>query len=381
MTATIAGAVSTLCEQVRDAASRDASLRVVGTGAWLDAGRPTRTTEVISTHKLTGIVAYVPGDLTLTARAGTSLADVRAATAEHGQWLALDPFGSDNGTLGAALATASAGPLATSFGTPRDLALGVEIVTGAGAVVRGGGRVVKNVAGFDLTRLLIGSWGTLGVITEVTLRLHARPQCDESYAIALSDGADVGRARQMLRHLPFTPYACEIVNASLAQLLLGDEQTTALFRLGGNDESVRAQRLALAELGDARPADPDVWRRLRLSEPEGVMVFRLSHTPSEIARTWIEASAIGDSCSGTLIHATPSRGIVRCIVPRSDASAEWLQRGFRAPTMATRIGERLPPNVWSTVSHAPTADPLSAGIKRTFDPRSILNPGILGEVG
>lgn len=380
MTTTAVDGVSALCERVRDAGARGAPLRIAGSGTWLDAGRPARKAESISVRELAGIVAYVPGDLTLTARAGTTLGEIREATAEHGQWLALDPFGSDDGTLGATLATASAGPLATLFGTARDLALGVELVTGAGVVVRGGGRVVKNVAGFDLTRLMIGSWGTLGIITEMTLRLHARPQCDETFAIALNGRADVGRTRQLLRRLPFTPYACEILNPALARELLDTDQLTALVRLGGNDEAVRAERLALAELGEARAVDGDVWRRLRQSEPEHAIVFRLSQLPSDIARTWDEASTIADSCAGTFIHAAPARGVVRCVVPRSDANVEWLHRAFRAPTMATRIGERLPEMLWPVVSPAPIADAISTGIKRTFDPHSVLNPGILGEV-
>jgi glycolate oxidase FAD binding subunit len=89
------------------------------------------------------------------------------------------------------------------FGAPRDLALGVEFVTGAGVVARGGGRVVKNVAGFDLTRLLTGSWERLGVITEVTVRLHARPEADESIAVAIDPKTGVSRVRQLLRRLPF----------------------------------------------------------------------------------------------------------------------------------------------------------------------------------
>src|SRR5207247_2074887 len=152
--------------------------------------------ESVSTRDLAGITEYVPGDLTLTARAGTTLEDIRLATAAHDQWLALDPYGGDEGTLGATIATASAGPLSTSFGTPRDLMLGLEFVTGEGVVVRGGGRVVKNVAGFDLTRLLTGSWGTLGVITEVTLRLHARPEAEESIAVRLGDDAGIARTRE-----------------------------------------------------------------------------------------------------------------------------------------------------------------------------------------
>src|SRR5206468_6797235 len=138
-----------------------------------------------------------PGDLTLTARAGTTLAEIRSATAEHNQWLALDPSGRDESTLGAIAATASAGPLATAFGTPRDLILGLEFVSGDGHIARGGGKVVKNVAGFDLTRLFIGSWGTLGVITEVSVRLHAKPEVDRTIAIhsRVSDPDFAGRVR------------------------------------------------------------------------------------------------------------------------------------------------------------------------------------------
>src|SRR5919199_245968 len=90
---------------------------------------------------------------------------------------------------GARWRTASYGPLATAFGTPRDAVLGAEFVTGTGAVVRGGGRVVKNVAGFDLVRLVIGAWGTLGVLTEITVRLRARPEIDETVAVAAGSSA------------------------------------------------------------------------------------------------------------------------------------------------------------------------------------------------
>src|SRR5262249_31086264 len=137
--------------------------------------------------------------------------------------------------------TASAGPLATFFGTPRDLVLGIEFVSGTGAVARGGGRVVKNVAGFDLTRLMIGSWGSIGVVTEVTVRLHARPEVDRTFSIAI-DARDVGRVRALLRRLPFKPSACEVVNAPLASALLGATTALVVLRLAGNAEGVDAQR-------------------------------------------------------------------------------------------------------------------------------------------
>jgi glycolate oxidase FAD binding subunit len=119
-------------EAVRGAAAAGTRLRLVAGGTWLDAGRPVRADAVLPLGALAGVVDHAPGDLTLTARAATPLRDVAAAARAAGQFLALDPPGADGGTLGAAVATASAGPLAHAFGTPRDLVLGAEFVTGAG---------------------------------------------------------------------------------------------------------------------------------------------------------------------------------------------------------------------------------------------------------
>src|SRR5262249_14494165 len=115
MTAVALDAVGALRDRVLEAAQQGTPLRVTGRGTWLDAGRPVQASESVSTRDLMGITAYVPGDLTLTALAGTTLGEIRAATAANGQWLALDPHGSDEGTLGATVATGSAGPLLTFF--------------------------------------------------------------------------------------------------------------------------------------------------------------------------------------------------------------------------------------------------------------------------
>ena len=150
---------------VREAGARGTRLRLVGRGDVARRRAPGRlpTRRCIS-RELRGIVDYVPGDLTLTARAGTPLARDRAASPRRSgsssRWTrTAGAFGADGGTLGATVATASAGPLAHAFGTPRDNVLGLEFVTGDGDVVRAGGRVVKNVAGFDLVRLRHGRVG------------------------------------------------------------------------------------------------------------------------------------------------------------------------------------------------------------------------------
>jgi glycolate oxidase FAD binding subunit len=379
VTAVTSVSVASLRDRIVEAAAAKTQLRITGRGTWLDAGRPVPATEILSTRELAGISGYVPADLTLTALAGTTLAEIRDATRENNQWLALDPAGSNDGTIGATVATASAGSLRTRFGSPRDLVLGVEFITGDGTIARGGGRVVKNVAGFDVTRLMTGSWGTLAVITEVTLRLHARPEADETIAIALEDAAHVGRVRELLRRSPFTPYACEILNPALSKIVIGSDSTAAVFRLAGNGESVAAQRSALAELGASVDVDVTAWDRLRVAEPTGAIVFRLSGLPTELEQTWVDAVSISRACPGTLLHASPTRGVVRVIAPVGSDSIGFLRSSFHMRKDGTRIGERLPSQLWSVIGAPPTVDRLSSGIKRAFDVHNILNPGILGE--
>src|SRR5689334_10133501 len=193
---------------VRSAIDRGTRLRVVGRGTWLDAGRPVGNAKAVALDGLTGIVDYTPGDLTLTARAGTPLAEIARATAEHGQWLALAPWGGDAGSLGATAATATAGPMSGALGTPRDIVIGIEAVTGSGQVVRGGGRVVKNVAGFDLTRLMVGAWGTLGILTEVSVRLRGLPEQEATLALPLPNApAALADVVARLRSAPIAPLA------------------------------------------------------------------------------------------------------------------------------------------------------------------------------
>lgn len=379
MTAIALDSVDAVRDTIRDATSRRTGLRIVGRGTWQEAGRPVRASGTVSTRDLTGILDYVSGDLTLTARAGTTLAEIREATDAHKQWLALDPFGGESGTIGATVATASAGPLSTYFGTPRDLVLGLEFVTGEGTIARGGGRVVKNVAGFDLTRLLTGSWGTLGVITEVTVRLHARPEADLSIGVPIRGGPDdLARIREALRRFPFTPYVCEVVNAPLARAVDAGEAAIALFRLAGNGEAVDAQRAALVEIGEPSDVDAGTWTSLRTVEPRDSFVFRLSRRPAAIASVWQEAMAIAEVCPGTLVHARPLRGTVRCIVPASAAAAEALPRAL-ASGQSTRIGERLSPELWRMAFPSPRRE-VDARVKSAFDPAGVLNPGIFGEV-
>lgn len=369
--------------RVREAAAHGAPLRIVGRGHWLDAGRPVAAAQLLPLAGLSGIVEYTPGDLTLTARAGTTLGEIARVTASERQWLTLDPFGPPAGTIGATIATASAGPLAHAFGTPRDHVLGLEAVTGEGQVIRAGGRVVKNVAGFDLTRLFTGSWGTLGAITEVTVRLRALPEVDETWALPVDESAaSLEPLLEQLRGRALAPLALELVNPALAARLgvgaADGVRAVVLVRLAGNAESVRAQRAHLTTLGDAMSVPPEVWPALARAEPPGAAVARFSNYPSRLVESWTFARSTTSGSAGALLHAAVGRGVVRCIVPAGDpeALARLLEGARRFD--GTVIFERLPAASWATVTPGATWDDLSRRVKHAFDPLGVCNPGILG---
>lgn len=386
--------VDELRDVLLDAHSSDTALRIVGSGTWLDAGREVRAAHQLSTRALSGVVDYVPGDLVITVRAGTTFAEIEAVTAAHDQWLALDPYVSGNGindaTVGATIATSSQGPLVLGYGRARDLILGLSFVAGNGTAVRAGGKVVKNVAGFDLVRLTTGAWGTLGVITEVNLRLHARPAVDETLAIALalpeSEPARSEALDTLIRRLNSAPLLAS--TSSLAALLLLTHATTSLFsehaplygshavllaRATGNRTKVDAIRESLSALGPCIPLSADVWRHVRSCDI-GNTTFRVSDAPTRLAARWQSLSAwlVTNNANDARVILEPMRGVARLSCAISESQAPSLSLPSRA------IAERLPAAAWA-LQPSPVDDQLAQRLRRTFDPAGILNPGIFGE--
>jgi len=365
-----------VCALVADASARRIPLRIRAAATWLDAGCPVRAATSLDLSGLSGVTEYNPGDLTLTARAGTPLSTIAAVTSAERQWLSLDPFGS-GGTLGASIATASEGPLAHALGRPRDTVLGLEAVTGAGTTIRAGGRVVKNVAGFDLTRLMIGAWGTLGVLTELTVRLRALPEVDVTCALRTTgDAADVERLARALRERPLAPIAAELLNGRLSQQLALESCAHLLVRLAGNARNVDAQRRELSQIGEVVSMPAHCWTALAQCEPPGAAVMRLSRAPSSVASTWV--FALTAAPSPALVHATLPRGVVRVVLPDDATQRTAIDALNRFE--GVRVPERMPAAVWHAGKFAPVADDrLSRGARDRFDPQRVLNPGILGE--
>ena len=367
-------------ERIREAGAAGTPLRIVGQSRWLRAGRPVAATQTVSLAGLNGVVDYVPNDLTITVRAGTTLADLSRVTREQGQWLPVNPFGSDDGSVGATVATGSSGVFAHGFGTIRDLVLGVEVVTGDAKIVHGGGRVVKNVAGFDLVRLMTGSWGTLGAITEVTLRLYALPS--HRATIAIEAPTDTRRLAERFRSLleaPIIPYALELVSGELARRIGLTARPMILIEIGGNGAAVSAQRRALGELGAIAEAPSESWDRMRTAASAESTVFRLSGLPTTLAKRWDAAKRILDEADGGFMHASIGRGTVRCIVPR-DLPPEAVERLSAPNADWTLILETAPAPLWTRLSPSAISDRVSQSVRRAFDPLAILNPGILGAV-
>ena len=392
---------------VTDALALGMPLRIVGNGTWLDANRPVTAERALSMRECAGIVEYVPGDLVITVGAGATLAEIAAVTAEHRQWLALDPVGSDNGTIGATVATASSGPLALGVGTIRDLVLGLRVVSGTGALLRVGGRVVKNVAGFDLVRLSTGAYGTLGVLTQVSLRLHAQPARDHTYVIELPE-SNPSAMLTALGNRALSFQALELLNPTAATRVGINSASPyiAVVRVMGNPARVHAQRDALSALGVIREVDPTVWSALRAEDADSA-VLRVTAAPTALneAVDSVTRALAAAHITNAELRLTPYRGAVRvsvanamhadpipittlltalretCAVAVEHVDDAHRRASIASATTANRctiVGERLPNAAWSLIPPA-TVDPLSQRIRHAFDPRRILNRGIFGE--
>ena len=358
---------------MHETVSRDESVRISGAGTWRDAGPPIDAARTLSLASLSGIVAYVPGDLTITAYAGTTLSELSHATAAHGQWLGLDPAGVRDGTIGATIATASSGPLSHAFGTPRDLVLGLDAVTGYGDVVRAGGRVVKNVAGFDLVRLYTGSWGTLGAITSLTMRLRALPVHDITLTLAIDNAAHFRTLLLALRRDVVSLLACEWIDGATAQAFgIGDGRDVFLLRLGGNHAFIRGQRAVLDAVGSSRECDAIVWARIAMLDRDATAVVRVSGAVSALSEriTRIRTALSAGGCRDVALHGSVHRGLVR-IVGADDVS-QALSVMHHVEPNEQRITERAPA-AWWAVEPDPFSGALEGRIRDAFDPKHLCN--------
>jgi glycolate oxidase FAD binding subunit len=385
-----------LARILSNAIARGATQSVVGGGTHT-IGNPVAAKEILSTAALAGVVLYEPASLTLVVRAGTAIAEVERLLAAEGQHLPFEPVEwptmprTDRNTraiatIGGAVAAGVSGPRRIRAGALRDSLIGVRFVTGGGEIVKNGGRVMKNVTGYDLVKLMAGSHGTLGVLTEVAFKLQPKP---ETAAQVVLRGLDDAAAVAAMAAALSTPY--EVSGAAHAPASANRKSATWL-RLEGFADSVayRAVRLAdtLSSFGAARiekePKDvAATWRRIgaaeALAQEEGSL-WRLSLKPSD-APALVAAldreyrtKVLYDWAGGLVwLLLMEQAGIgataIRALVDRAGGHATLMRAaGGAAPSFAAFHPE--PPAVAA----------VSAALRRQFDPFGILNPGRMAPV-
>ncbi|MFF7196054.1 FAD-binding oxidoreductase [Streptomyces sp. NPDC008079] len=316
---------------------------------------------LLRTAGLGRVVEYAPGDLVVVAEAGVPLADLQRQLAEHGQRLALDPPEA-GATLGGIVSANASGPRRLRYGTARDLLIGVTVALADGTLARSGGKVVKNVAGYDLGKLYTGAHGGLGVLVSTTWRLHPLPPVTGAVTVPVQDSAEAGRYAALLARSTLTPTAVELNWSSRAGEL------TVLFE--SSAASVRAQsRAAIALLGAGAHADEvPGWFGAR---PTGGLVLRLAHEPFALPRV---LDALPDGASGT---ASACTGVAYMAVP-TDTDLAALRASI-APYDGSAVVIAAD-DARDALDHwGPVADSfdLMTRVKDRFDPERRLSPGRL----
>src|SRR5437762_3238580 len=196
---------------LKRAADARQSIMIRGAGTKSDWGRPSgRVDAVLDMRGLNRVLAHQHGDMTATVEAGATLRDVNRTLAQHGQWLPLDPPHAGDATIGGILATNDSGPLRHRYGTPRDLVIGVQLATTDGVLAKAGGQVVKNVAGYDLSKLVAGSFGSLAAIVSATFKLAPLAAASKTLVIEASDFDRLGRIVAAVTASPLEPLAFEV---------------------------------------------------------------------------------------------------------------------------------------------------------------------------
>jgi glycolate oxidase FAD binding subunit len=380
---------------VAAAASAKEPLLVLGNGTKAGMLRPVQAARSLSTRNHTGISVYSPNELIISARAGTPLAEIEAVLAEHGQHLIAEvpDFGVLFGataqqTLGGIVATNLSGPRRVAWGAMRDHVLGVRAVNGRGDVIHSGGRVLKNVTGLDLCKLLCGSHGTLGVITEITLKVLPAPESVGTVVLPGLDAADGVAALSAALGSPYSVSGAAWLPAQAAARVpgvAGFGGSVSLARIEDFTSSVdyRTARLR-GDLGrpDAVILDEDasraVWRTVRDLTPLGAdqhdAVWRVSVRPSA-GPAVLHALAEAFDAHGFLDWGGGLVWIAGAATTQAHAAVEAAAKAAGGTWMLMRAAEPLRAAVDVIPPEPETLAGITRRVKAALDPHFVLNPG------
>ncbi len=384
-------------EAVRYALGNDKPLELVGQGSKRRIGRPSQTDLTLDLSGLTGVTLYEPEELVLSARAGTPLAEIETLLEKNNQQLGFEPmdygpvFGEKpgQGSIGGTIAANLSGPRRIKAGAARDHFLGVSAVTGRGETIKSGGRVVKNVTGYDLCKLFAGSWGTLGAMTDVTVKVLPKGETEATVVISGLDDARAAQAMSAAMGSSFDVSAAAHLPDHVASWFAGlpnAEAATAL-RLEGFAPSVAHRKEALAAL--MRPFGPvtildaggsrALWRDVREVKPFAVdaardrPLWRVSTAPGkghEIANIITPAAQMFYDWGGGLVWVAmpiadePNAAAIRRAVAQVGGHATLI----RAPAAVRAAADVFEPEEAVVAA-------LSKRVKEGFDPKGVLNPG------
>jgi len=341
------------------------AIEIIGAGTKRSWGKALFPDLLLDTTRLTGVREHSWQDLTATVAAGTRWADMQRVLAAHNQFVALDPLWPETATVGGILATNDSGPIRLKYGSLRDLVIGMTIVLADGTIARSGGKVVKNVAGYDLHKLMIGAYGTLGVITEVTFRLHPLPQHMQTFTVK------AGQAQQ-LAPLIIAIRDSHLLTPALQLRGLIDESCRLDIQLDTHPEAkqnniltdmTQAAGLTLESISD------DVWTaREKLFHQESCIALKATMSPSDVPHF----TGVLSSYGGTSV--TQAYGIMTAALHGTmDLAFHSLREEFEAKGGSVSLLQQCEGIPSFGKGSGPL--PLMREIKHQFDPNRTLNPG------
>lgn len=368
-----------LAEILKEAASRSKSISVVGNNSKrLMAGPMTTADMVISTAGLRRIIQYEKNDLTVSVESGVPFVELQAVLKKNGQMIALDPPFAGQATTGGVVASNFSGPMRRAFGTPRDLVIGMRIATLEGKFVKSGGMVVKNVAGLDIGKLMIGSFGTLAVITSINFRVHSLPQETRTFLLTFPDLESAIEQRNAILSSFLQPIAVDLISPAAAARLDMRGYTLAI-RAAGSPGVLKRYARDVGNREDVLAGEQEIswWRIVREFSPEflqrqpGGVVLRISTNLSDIGHLLklVSGPCISHAASGvTYAYLSSWQG-----VPSLWNAA--MERGWSAVVEFAPDEIRMTKDLWLERSPGHNAETFAMmkRIKQMFDPHNLLN--------
>jgi glycolate oxidase FAD binding subunit len=370
-----------LAEALRDAAGSGRTIALAGNSTKRRMAGPVEPADLdITTVSLRGVLQYEPRDLTISVGAGLSWRELTCLLAGERQMIPLDPPFGEQATVGGVIAANSSGPRRRLYGTARDVVIGMQFATLEGKLVQSGGMVVKNVAGLDMAKLMIGSFGTLAAITVVNFKLAPMPEVERSFLLPFASVELANQARVAILKGQLQPAAIDLLNPA-AGATVGNSSWLLVIRAGGNGAAVDRYEHEFAAYADSVAIDKQerhetLWRHMENFTP----AFLAQHEDGAVVRASCTLKELGEvmaSFPGPAV-ARAGSGVCYGYFDRSAAAAEWLAkaaaRGWKAVLEFSPEARKSALELWP----APGADlEIMKRVKHLFDPGNLLNRGRL----